>query len=240
MLKPYVVLETNNNGDKKSQGSIPFLPISCWTKSNSTESDSNSSQPEQLTYILNVDYTWSGLTQAKAYVNNHLTTIIFDSGSSVSIISSKLLTTPCIPFPHRVEIVSITNNTMNLLGWTTVAIQFPNSKQFFTFTLYVLDNFKFDLLLDNDFHTFNKCQFDFQTNQKIGGITIPTQPMHIQNKQNEFSANIIESNNTILQLLPKSINLCIKESISIPYHSVKRVEVKLYSPIQHLNLLEMS
>jgi len=75
---------------------------------------------------------------------------LLDTCSSVSLVSSRYITSEIHPLPRPVTITGITNHSIKVLGWTTIFISFPNLPDI-RYNLYVLENFKYDILLGNDF-----------------------------------------------------------------------------------------
>jgi hypothetical protein len=198
---------------------------------------------------MNLNYSSSGLLRLKGKVNDSPATIILDSGSSISIMNSSFVKTVVHSLDKHITVVGITNNSMKVQGWTKAAIQFYDSlsSQTYYFNLYVVDNFKFDILLGNDFHSYFKIQINYLRQQiNINHHNYRFENIHT-NILNPTTNSLIQTHsdttnpswNTI-QFKPTSYQLFSAKAIIIPPMTVKRISISSPNTMNSLNLLTMT
>jgi len=149
---------------------------------------------DRIVYTLSISTNLNfGLTKILAIVNNIPATVIINSGSQVSIVNSRFVH-KCGPLTYTGHIVGVTNHNSIVQGWALVQIYLTNLPLIF-FNNYVLNDFKYDLLLGTDFHNYNELVVSYQSDyveikgHKILLITNQSQFNHVSafcSKLNSF------------------------------------------------------
>jgi len=156
----------------------------------------------------------------------------------------------------KVSIIGVTNHSSSVVGSTGISIKFPTLPESIQFNLYVMDNFKYDVLLGTDFITHFNADLTFSTNSLIiNEHYIPLEPFTFTHNLNEnnhlnsseshsisipFSTDINNTNAVTNNNDPKQIFVCNLAKTYIPPQTIKRVQVQLTDQIKELNILEMT
>lgn len=138
--------------------------------------------------------------------------ILLDSGSSVSIINSKFFKDEDIQIlPYKVTVTGVNNHSTLLKGTASIQIKFSEIPTPIKFNVYVMENFKFDLLLGMDFIHHKAVDLQFSKGRVIiQDYILNLLPISFQNDINSVPIAV----NSVDISIPVSSNVTVPIPVS--------------------------
>lgn len=128
----------------------------------------------------------TGILRAKIKLNNNLSTVVLDTGSSVSLINEEFLNKLKIKFDKVLTKISTVNSThLNVFGKTNISLEIDKKQYLHEF---LIADFKYPVLIGMDFLEKNNFMIDLQ-NKTLSQIPL--------------RANLISENKEIDSLISK-------------------------------------